>query len=122
MQFWAIWPAAKKAMISGGKKEREEGVEEAQQHLKVLETQLKEKKFFGGERLGFVEITAGLIVCIVVAQGAMGVEILTQDKFPALHELTQKFADDDVFKQCVPPREQHSAYFKALWGALAASK
>ena len=122
MQFWALWPAVKKAMTSGGEKEREEGIEEAQLHLNTLETQLKEKKFFGGERLGFVEISASLIIWIVVSQEVMGVEILTQEKFPALHKLTQKFVDDDVFKQCVPPWEPLVAYFKAQLGALAASK
>lgn len=121
MQFWAIWSGVKKTLISEGK-ERDEAIEEAQLHLASVETQLKEKKFFGGERLGFVEIVASVLVWIDVAQEAMGGEILTQDKFPGVHELTQRFAQDAVFNQCLPPMEQLIAHMKGHVEAAKASK
>ncbi|KAL6341163.1 hypothetical protein AAG906_032279 [Vitis piasezkii] len=116
-RFWArfidekFWPAAKKAMASR-EREREEAIEEAQQHLKTLESELKEKKIFGRESLGFVDIAAHLLVWLVVAQEAFGVEILTEEKFPAVHELYRRLADEAVFKECMPPKEQLIAYLK----------
>ncbi|RVW66180.1 hypothetical protein VitviT2T_008238 [Vitis vinifera] len=126
-RFWArfidekFWPAAKKAMASRGR-EREEAIEEAQQHLKTLESELKEKKIFGRESLGFVDIAAHLLFWLVVAQEAFGVEILTEEKFPAVHELYQRLADEAVFKECMPPKEQLIAYLKVRLGAWTASK
>ena len=107
-------------MASRGR-EREEAIEEAQQHLKTLESELKEKKIFGRESLGFVDIAAHLLVWLVVAQEALGVEILTE-KFPAVHELYQRLADEAVFKECMPPKEQLIAYLKVRLGAWTASK
>ena len=121
MQFWAIWPAVKKAIVSR-EREREEAIEETRPHLKTLESGLKERKFVGGESLGFVELAANVIVWLFVAQEVLGLEILTEEKFPTVHEWYQRFADDAVFKECAPPRERLIAYYKALFGASTASK
>ena len=118
MQFW---PAAKKVMMSR-EREREEAIEETRPHLKTLESGLKERKFVGGESLGFVELAANVIVWLFVAQEVLGLEILTEEKFPTVHEWYQRFADDAVFKECAPPRERLIAYYKALFGASTASK
>ncbi|KAJ9698549.1 hypothetical protein PVL29_007562 [Vitis rotundifolia] len=120
-KFWAIWPAVKRAILSR-EKEREEAIEETRQHLKTLESGLKERKFVGGESLGFVELAANVIVWLFAAQEVLGLEILTEEKFPTLHEWSQRFVDDAVFKECAPPRERLIAYYKVLYGASTASK
>ena len=72
--------------------------------------------------MGFVELAANVIVWLFVAQEVLGLEILTEEKFPTVHEWYQRFADDAVFKECAPPRERLIAYYKALFGASTASK
>ena len=116
-----LWPAATKVVVSKGE-EQKAVIEEIQEQLKTLESELKEKKFFGGESLGFVDIAANTIVWLVVAQEAFGVEILTEEKFPAVHELYQRLADEAVFKECMPPKEQLIPYLKVRLGASTASK
>ncbi|KAL6340954.1 hypothetical protein AAG906_032065 [Vitis piasezkii] len=127
-RFWAkymddkLWPAATKVVVSKGE-EQKAVIEEIQEQLKTLESELKEKKFFGGESLGFVDIAANIIVFLLVAQEALGLmEILTEEKFPVLHEWYQRLVDDAVFKECVPPRERHLGFFKARFGSSTASK
>ncbi|KAJ9698547.1 hypothetical protein PVL29_007561 [Vitis rotundifolia] len=125
-RFWAkfldekLWPAAKKVVVSKGE-EPKEVIEEIQEHLKTLESELKEKKFSGGESLGFVDIAANIIFWLLVVQETLGLDILTEDKFPGLHEWYQRLADDAVFKECVP-RERLLGAFKVRFGALTASK
>ena len=97
-----------------------ENVSDVEPHLKTLESGLKERKFVGGESLGFVELAANVIVWLFVAQEVLG--LLTEEKFPTVHEWYQRFADDAVFKECAPPRELFIAYYKALFGASTASK
>ena len=116
-----LWPAATKVVVSKGE-EQKAVIEEIQEQLKTLESELKEKKFFGGESLGFVDIAANTIVWLVVAQEALGMEILTEEKFPVLHEWYERLVDDAVFKECVPPRERHLGFFKARFGSSTASK
>ncbi|KAJ9680243.1 hypothetical protein PVL29_019528 [Vitis rotundifolia] len=40
-------------------KEQEEAMVEAMEHLQFLEDELKGKRFFGGERIGFVDLALG---------------------------------------------------------------
>ncbi|RXH93189.1 hypothetical protein DVH24_013765 [Malus domestica] len=40
-------------------KEQEEAIVKAKENLKYLEEELKGKKFFGGEKLGFADIALG---------------------------------------------------------------
>lgn len=120
-QFWAtIWPAAKKAMTSRGR-EQEEAIGEAQQHLETLERALKGKALFEGGKLGFVEISANVLLWLLVAQEAMEVGILTEE-FPTLYGLCQRLADNAIFMGCFPPREKLIASCKAQFGAMTSSK
>ena len=115
-----LWPAAKKVALSKGE-EHNGLIEEIQEHLKTLESELKEKKFFGGESLGFVDIAANIIFWLLVVQETLGLDILTEDKFPGLHEWYHRLLDDAVFKECVS-MERLLASFKVRFGALTASK
>ncbi|CAN6566747.1 unnamed protein product [Malus baccata var. baccata] len=40
-------------------KEQEEAIVKAKENLKYLEEELKGKKFFGGEKLGFADVALG---------------------------------------------------------------
>ncbi|XP_034687210.1 glutathione S-transferase U7-like isoform X2 [Vitis riparia] len=79
-RFWAkfldekLWPAAKKVVLSKGE-EHKGLIEEIQEHLKTLESELKEKKFFGGESLGFVDIAANIIFWLLVVQETLGLDM-----------------------------------------------
>ncbi|KAJ8565654.1 hypothetical protein K7X08_008230 [Anisodus acutangulus] len=69
----------------GKGEEKEKGRDEACEVLKYLENELEDKKFFGGDNIGFVDIVASYIALWFGAiQEAIGVELLTKEKFPKL--------------------------------------
>ncbi|KAK7294588.1 hypothetical protein RJT34_17477 [Clitoria ternatea] len=115
--------AASKAVFTVDEKEREKGVEESHEALEILENELKDKKFFGGDEFGFVDISAVFIAFwIPIVQEVAGLKLLTSQKFPKLYKWSQEFVNHPVIKEVLPPRDPLFAFFKALYENLAASK
>lgn len=95
-------------------KHRKEAMEEAYGHLKTLENELKEKKFFGGEKIGIVDIAGSFVgFWVGCIQEASGVEIFTEEKFPVLHKWKDGLLSCDVIKENLPPRDKLIAFFRA---------
>ncbi|XP_030521382.1 glutathione S-transferase U8-like [Rhodamnia argentea] len=124
-RFWAKFfdekclPAFWKSCMSS-EPEREKAHEEARELLSTLEDELKGKKFFGGETIGFVDIVANFVGHWVgVMQEAVGVDILTEDKFPVLCKWAEEFKNCPVIKENLPPRDRLLAFFKAQSEMLA---
>ncbi|KAK3406908.1 hypothetical protein EUGRSUZ_K03039 [Eucalyptus grandis] len=127
-RFWAKFldekcvPALWKYCWSLGE-EQENAYEEACGVLKILEGELEDKKFFGGNNLGFVDITANSVgLWIVVIQEAGGFNILTPDKFPRLCKWAEEFRSCPVVKENLPPRDRLYALFKARFEKISGSK
>nr|ACU15611.1 unknown [Glycine max] len=79
---------------------REKAVEEALEALKILQETLKDKKFFGGESIGLVDIAANLIgYWVAILQEIAGLELLTIEKFPKLYNWSQDFINHPVIKR-----------------------
>ncbi|KAJ4978286.1 hypothetical protein NE237_009066 [Protea cynaroides] len=114
--------AAWKAFWDEGK-EQEKSMEEAQELLGKLELELQGKKFFGGDSIGFVDITANFIAFWVgVLEDVMEVKLIDEKKFPNLCKWTEEFLSVELVKECLPAREKLSAYFQSRKEAMAASK
>ncbi|XP_030473197.2 probable glutathione S-transferase [Syzygium oleosum] len=118
-RFWAKFldekciPALWKSSMSVGP-DREKAHEEARELLSTLEGELKGKKFFGGETVGFVDIVANFVGYWVGAiQEAVGVDVLTEDEFPVLCKWAEEFQNCPVIKEALPPRDMLLAFFKA---------
>ncbi|KAG4963154.1 hypothetical protein JHK85_040596 [Glycine max] len=63
---------------------REKAVEEALEALKILQEALKDKKFFGGDNIGLVDIAANFIgYWVPILQDIARLELLTIEKFPS---------------------------------------
>ncbi|MGV7467984.1 glutathione S-transferase family protein, partial [Mycobacterium kansasii] len=121
-RFWAKFiddkcvPAIWKACFGKGE-EQEKAIEEAKEHLKTLENEVKGKKFFCGESIGVVDIVANFIgLWTGVFQEVKGVELLTKDKYPKLIEWSDEYLKCSIIKEKLPPRDELSArlrsYFK----------
>ncbi|KAK7390468.1 hypothetical protein VNO78_25774 [Psophocarpus tetragonolobus] len=118
-RFWAktlddkILPAIWNACWSD-ENGREKAVEEALEALKILQEALQEKKFFGGENIGLVDIAANFIgYWVAILQEISGLELLTDQKFPKLYKWSQEFINHPVIKEGLPPRDELFAFFKA---------
>ncbi|CAI8612725.1 unnamed protein product [Vicia faba] len=114
--------AVRKATSSHDEKEREESFKEVEVALQFLEDELKEK-FFGGEEIGIVDITAVFIAFwFPVIQEAAGLKLFSSEKYPKLYKWSEDFNNHPVVKEQLPPRETLLSFFKARFESLAASK
>ncbi|KAI9194776.1 hypothetical protein LWI28_009106 [Acer negundo] len=120
-RFWAsfidnkILAAAVKVVYSEGK-EREVAILEVREHTKMLEQQLNGKDFFGGDKIGFVDIVGNVVALwLPINQEILGGEFFTPEKFPGLFEWIGKLQEIDLVNECRPPREKLLAYVKAIY-------
>ena len=105
----AIWKVRKSE-----EGEREKAIEEATEHLVTLETELKGKKFFGGDEIGLVDITANFIALwLVVVQELVGIKLVTREKFPRLCEWIDDYLNNSVIKETLPTQEELVNRFRA---------
>ncbi|XP_027349354.1 probable glutathione S-transferase [Abrus precatorius] len=123
-RFWSkfiddkcVAPAWKSVFIVD-EKEREKAAEELNEALKFLEDELKDK-FFGGDEFGFVDIAA---VFIPIVQEVAGMQLFSSENFPKLYKWSKDFHNHPIVKECLPPKDQLFAYFKARAQSLAARK
>jgi glutathione S-transferase len=112
-----------KALWRGEEKEREKAAEEAPEVLKFVEEELKEKRFFGGESIGMVDIVANIIAFWQgIFEEVSGVELLTKEKFPKLTNWSNEFVSNSVVNECLPQRDKLIAYFRKRFESTNASK
>ncbi|RVX11378.1 putative glutathione S-transferase [Vitis vinifera] len=103
-------------------KEQEEAMVEAMEHLQFLEDELKGKRFFGGERIGFVDLALGWLANMIsIFEEVAGLKMVDEDKFPLLAAWMQEFADSPIIKDNWPPRDKMIAKFQALRDAKLAA-
>lgn len=115
-------PALQKACASVNE-ERKKAVEEACELLQLLENELKNKKYFGGDCIGLVDIVANFIShWLKVLQEVVGVELLTIKKFPKLCEWSENFVCHHAVKECLPPKDKLLSFFHSRYGSTATSK
>ncbi|KAL2585712.1 hypothetical protein AAZV13_13G011600 [Glycine max] len=84
---------------------------------------MKDKKFFGGEEIGLVDIVVVYTAFWVpVVQEIAGLELFTSEKFPKLHNWSQEFLNHPIVKESLPPRDLVFTFFKGLYESLFGSK
>lgn len=106
--------------------EKEKAVEAAVQHLALLDKEIQGKKFFGGEKIGYLDLAAGWICHWLSVLDEVGeMNVFDRERFPSLHEWAQNFIHVPVIKESLPPREILVNYFKGSLSyvrSLAANK
>ncbi|KAJ8570731.1 hypothetical protein K7X08_037703 [Anisodus acutangulus] len=124
-RFWAKFiddkclPAAWKALWSKGE---EKDKEEAYEVFKILDNELKDKKFFGGDNIGFVDIVANFIgFWVGIVEEATGVVLVTSEIFPHLCAWRDEYLNCIQVKENMPNRDTLLGYFKARAEAATAT-
>ncbi|XP_076955346.1 putative glutathione S-transferase [Bidens hawaiensis] len=121
-RFWVKFiddkctPAILKAFGMKG----EQDATEANEQLQFLENELKVngKKFFGGDSINLVDISACFIAFWLGAiEEASGIQLVTKDKFPKLTKWCDDFVNCQAVKDSLPPREILVAFFKGRFGS-----
>ncbi|XP_057743173.1 probable glutathione S-transferase [Arachis stenosperma] len=120
-RFWAIF-IAEKCMYTiwttawtFDEEKREKGTEEVSEILKTLENELKDKLFFGGDALGFVDIVGVFLAFwFPILHQVVGLpQLVAIENFPKLYDWSQRLLDLNVVKETLPPKEDIFAAFSA---------
>ncbi|CAN1321220.1 Glutathione S-transferase U17 [Linum perenne] len=82
----------------------------------------KGKDFFGGDKIGFLDIAFGSILGWTRAlQVMLGVKLLDEEKTPGLLKWSEKFAADAAVKDVLPETEKVIEFAKVLVAKLKAA-
>ncbi|XP_075648775.1 putative glutathione S-transferase [Castanea sativa] len=103
--------------------EQVKATKEVQELLRILEEHgLGEKKYFGGNKIGLVDIAFGWIACFLeFLEQAAGVKVLEDNSFPRLQAWIKNFNEIPVVKESLPDRNALSTYFKGTREYLLSS-
>ncbi|OIT03207.1 PREDICTED: probable glutathione S-transferase [Nicotiana attenuata] len=104
-------------LVYGKGEEKEKGWDETCELLKFLENELQDKKFFGGDNIGFLDIAASYIHWFGAIQESLGLELLTEEKFPKLSKWIDEFLSCRIIVENLPPREILVPLYKAQFEA-----
>ncbi|CAL4989860.1 unnamed protein product [Urochloa decumbens] len=119
-RFWArflkdkLSPPIWKWFTAQGQ-EQEDAHQAAVEQLLVLEKELDGKRFFAGEKIGFVDLSFGpLSYVIPMYQEIIGVKMITEDKFPSLSAWMANFLSSPVVKDHLPPLDKLRLRLQAI--------
>ncbi|XP_051133683.1 glutathione transferase GST 23-like [Andrographis paniculata] len=120
-RFWAkfgddkLLPSVWRVFVAQGEEQREAAVAEAAGNLKLVEEQLKGKEFFGGERIGYLDIALGWMGNLVgILDEIAGIQLVTGEAFPELSAWIDRFAGHPAIKELWPPHDRMVDKFKAM--------
>ncbi|KAK9944928.1 hypothetical protein M0R45_010468 [Rubus argutus] len=125
-RFWTKFGEESRALFRFFVTEGEEQVKatkEAQENLRILEEYgLGNKKFFGGDEIGMVDLAFGwLNLWLEVMEEIAGVKVMVAEIFPRLHAWIQRFSELPTIKQNLPDRSAMLTYFKDRRAFILAS-
>lgn len=96
--------------------EKERAARDARENLKILESALGEKRFFGGETVGFVDIVAGWIgYWGKVTEEVAGVNLIDAATIPLLNAWFERVLEAPITRECLPPREKLLEHSKNVY-------
>ncbi|XP_073291369.1 glutathione transferase GST 23-like [Primulina huaijiensis] len=119
-RFWAkfgdekVMPSIWRVFISQGK-EQEEAVTSAMENLKLVEDQLKGKKFFGGDTIGYLDIAFGWMAnSISILEEIAELTLLDAEIFLLLSAWMNNFSDNPTIKESWPPHDRMIEKYKVI--------
>ncbi|KAG5029528.1 hypothetical protein AAZX31_05G150200 [Glycine max] len=119
-RFWAnfgeqkLMRAARKAMTTS-RDERAKALKETRELMERIEEEIKGKKYFGGDNIGFLDIALGWIsYWLPVVEEVGSMHIIDPLKFPAITSWMTNFLSHRVIKDNLPPRDKMLVYYRNL--------
>nr|GMD95229.1 glutathione transferase GST 23-like [Ipomoea batatas]GME11466.1 glutathione transferase GST 23-like [Ipomoea batatas] len=126
-RFWAGFAEFKilnpswEALWSKGK-QQESAVNSAMEALEKLEAELNGKQFFGGEKIGYLDLVVGWVAHnLPIFEEVASVKIFDSQKFLAIAEWKNRFLNHPIIKPDLPDTDKAYAYFDKRSKELAAS-
>ncbi|GER48722.1 glutathione s-transferase [Striga asiatica] len=107
LSIWGVFISKRKGL--------DEAIGQAIENLKFLENQLKGKKFFGGQTIGYLDIALGWMANLIsILEEIADLKLVDPEIFPLLSAWMIDFADYPLIKECWPPRDKMVEKFKAM--------
>ncbi|XP_049381492.1 glutathione transferase GST 23-like isoform X4 [Solanum stenotomum] len=120
-RFWAkfvddkLLPSVTSVFTEKGYEAKKEALVPAVQNLELIEEQLKGKKFFGGESIGYVDLVLGWMAYLLdVFEEVIDLKLFDAHKFPLLSGWMKNFCDAPAIKQHLPPRDKLVTKYQLL--------
>lgn len=114
-------PAVMSAFAKTGE-EQERSAKEAREHMKTLESGLNGKRYFGNEKIGFVDVAGAWIGCWGRITEEIGeVTLIDEETVPSLAAWFRNVLEDPKMKDCMPPYDKLLEHNKDFRRFLAAS-
>ncbi|KAJ6814620.1 glutathione transferase GST 23-like isoform X1 [Iris pallida] len=102
------------AIYTSPEEEVEAATKAAQQCLSTLEEALKGKKFFGGEKIGFLDIAVGWFpIWFRMIEEIVGVSLVNKESLPLLDAWFDRFLAEELVKGTCPPKEKLYSFNRA---------
>ncbi|KAK9273750.1 hypothetical protein L1049_018560 [Liquidambar formosana] len=119
-RFWAkfsddkVLPSIWDAFTTQGK-EQEEAIMPVMENLKLLEEELRGKKFFSGETIGFLDLALGWLANLVsMFEEITGLKMIDEETFPLLVAWIHDFSHVPLIQETWPPRDRMLTKFRAM--------
>ncbi|KAK6779215.1 hypothetical protein RDI58_021399 [Solanum bulbocastanum] len=120
-RFWAKF-LDEKALL-GNEEEQEKAKEECSELLKILDNELKDKEFFVGDKIGFVDIAANVLAFWMgIIEEASGVILVTNEKFPNYYAWRHNYINCSQVKEYLPSRDELFAHFQSRFHSASTTK
>ncbi|CAI0386623.1 unnamed protein product [Linum tenue] len=119
-RFWAAYldekfPNMKGVITAASEEEKNAAVDQLKEVAVEMEGAYGEEDFFGGEKIGFVDIAFGSMLGWARAIQVMaGVKLLDEEKTPGLVKWAEKFSADPAVKDVLPEAEKLVEFSKLL--------
>ena len=89
-------------------------VKEIKEKLKLLEGQVKGKRFFGGDAVGYLDIVVGWLAhWLPVIEEVSGASVVTDEELPLMKAWFGRFLAVDAVRAALPDRDRLLAANKA---------
>ncbi|XP_031489362.1 glutathione S-transferase U17-like [Nymphaea colorata] len=131
-RFWASYIDEKifapmRGTMTAEDEQRKALVEQVMSGLGLVEDAFgkccKGGKFFGGETIGFLDIALGsLLAWMKVVDGAMGMKLLDETKFPKLAAWSEAFCEAESVKEVMPEPERLAEFAMVIRERVRAAK
>lgn len=119
-RFWAkfndekLLPSITMAYIGHGK-EKEEARVLSTENLKHVEELLEGRNFFGGEKIGYLDLVFGWMAYLInVLEEVAGTTLINKENYPLLYKWIENFYEIPAFKESWPDRDKLITKFQNL--------
>ncbi|KAI3885587.1 hypothetical protein MKX03_009285 [Papaver bracteatum] len=127
-RFWATYiddkffPSLMGIAKSKDAEEKKAAIEQAIAVFGILEEAYqktsKGKDFFGGEKIGYIDIALGCYVgWIRVTEKMNGIKLFDEEKVPGLTKWVDKFCADEIVKSVMPETDALMEFAKKIFGS-----